>query len=255
MKEKKVTEAISTPVVEETSKRFKLPTKFSLKKGTLIKVAVGIVVALILIPAVDWLIQTSITSQYVAFYKNADVPRAAYIKELERQYGEQVVNEMLAKAAIAQAAKDKGITVSDDEVNTAINADKTRAGISTDADFEAALAQNGITANDYRAYVRVTVTLDKLLEGTLTEPTEKEINDYFTENKELFKGKKLADVKEQIVSEIKASMLNTKRQEWISTALTGYNDKNTLVSASSRQYGFMKSISLIQRLFSKDPTK
>lgn len=256
MKEKKSTESMVNPVVTESPKKaFTLPTKLAFKKETIVKFGIGLVIALALIPVIDWVIQTSITSQYVAFYKSADVSRSAYIKEMERQYGDQVVNEMLAKAAIAQAAKEKGINVSEEDVTKAVDADKARAGITTDEDFSKALAQNGITPEDYRAYVKVTVTLDKLLEGTISEPTEKEISDYFTQNKELYTGKKLEEVKSQIIDDLKTANLNTQRQEWISTALTGYNAGNTLVTPSSRKYGFLKSINLLQRLFSADPTK
>lgn len=227
----------------------------SLKKETAIKFAIGLLVAVIMLPVLDWLIQTSITSQYVAFYKSSDVSRAAYVKELERQYGDQVVNEMLAKAAIAQAAKERGITISNEEVDAAIERDKQSAGITSDDEFTSVLAQNGISESDYRAYVKVTVTLDRLLEGTVAEPTEKEIEEYYADNKEYFADQKLEDVKEQIATDIKQSNLNTLRQDWLSKALAGYNKENTLVTQDSRQYGFMKSITLLQRLFSNDPTK
>ncbi len=240
---------------EKQSFKIKLPAKITFKKDVMVKFAIGFVIALAIVPAIDWVVQTSITSQYVAFYKDSDVSRNAYLKELERQYGDQVVNEMLAKAAIAQAAKDRDIKVSDADVDKAIETDKAKAGITSDEDFNKALQQNGITATDYRAYVKVTVTLDKLLEGTVSEPTDKEISDYFAQNKDLFTGKKLEDVKSQISTDLKTTALNSKRQDWISKALTGYNPSNTLVSKTNKEYKFLKSISLIQRLFSNDTTK
>lgn len=243
--------------VEKTSKKFKiqLPTTLVIKRETLMKALVGLVIALALVPVIDWVIQTSITSQYVAFYKNADVSRSAYLKEMERQYGDQVVNEMLAKAAIAQAAKERGITVSEADIDKAVETDKTNAGITTAEDFEAALAQSGITVDEYRAYVKVTVTLDKLIEGTITEPSDAEIEEYFTANKTLFEGKKLEEVKTTIAAEIKQNNLSETRQEWISKALENFNASNTLVSKESRQYKFLRSIDLVSRLFSADPTK
>jgi hypothetical protein len=233
-----------------------IPANFTIKRGTLVKFGIGFIIALALVPVLDWVIQTSITSQYVAFYKNSDVPRAAYIKELERQYGSQVANEMLAKAAISQAAKERDLEITDEDVTKAIDADKARAGITTDEAFKEALEGSGITEEDYRAYVRVTVTLDKLLEGTATEPTEKEISDYFTENAELYKGKKLDEVKSEISETIKQTNLTNLRQEWLTNALKDYNtDANTLITEESRSYKFLKSIELVKRLFSTDITK
>ncbi len=243
--------------VQKSVKKFKiqLPTTLVIRRETVMKALVGVVIALVLVPVFDWVIQTSITSQYVAFYKNADVSRAAYVKEMERQYGDQVVNEMLAKAAIAQAAKERDITVSEADIDKAVEADKTNAGITTAEDFEAALAQSGITVDEYRAYVKVTVTLDKLIEGTITDPTDAEIEEYFTSNKTLFEGKKLEEVKTTIAAEIKQNKLSETRQEWISKALENFNASNTLVSKESRKYKFLRSIDLVTRLFSADPTK
>lgn len=257
MKEKKAVvtnETVNTPDMQK--KVPSMPKTLTVRKDTLVRVAIGTIAAVAILLILDWIIQTSITSQYVAFYKNADVSRSAYIKEMERQYGDQVVNEMLAKAAIAQAAKEKNLTISDEDVNAAVEADKKRAGITTDEDFTNALSQNGITLSDYRAYVKVTVTLDKLIEGTVTAPTDQEIQQYFTENKTLYEGKKLEEVKDTIREEIIQATLNTKRQEWITSALAGYNtNNNSFVTKESRQYKFLRSLELVKRLFSNDPTK
>lgn len=246
---------LDTIVAEETKKKFSFPSKITFKKGVVLKVVVGIVVALVLIPVFDWMIQTSITSQYVAFYKNADISRSEYMKELEAQYGEQVASSMLQKNAIIQAAKERKITVTEEEVTKKINAIKESNGITTDEAFQAALAQNGLTEAGLRADAKIGTMLDKLLEGAVAEPTDKEVETYFTENVELFKGQKLADVKAQIVSSLRDENLNTQRQEWVSKALTGYNPNNLYVTSKSRSYKFLKSIDLVQRLFSKDPTK
>lgn len=251
MKEQKTAEVTAPKKIS-----FTIPTNFSIKRETLVKFGIGFIIALALVPALDWVIQTSITSQYVAFYKNSDISRASYIKELERQYGSQVANEMLAKAAISQAAKERDLKITEEDVTKAIDADKTRAGITSDEAFKEALAGSGLTEEDYRAYVRVTVTLDKLLEGTATEPTEKEISDYFTENATLYKGKKLNDVKAEIVEAIKQTNLTNLRQEWLTNSLKNFNtEANTLITEESRSYKFMKSIELVKRLFSNDITK
>jgi len=252
MKDAKVT----TEATSAKKLTINIPANFTIKKGTLVKFGIGFVIALALIPALDWVIQTSITSQYVAFYKDSDIPRSEYVKELERQYGSQVANEMLAKAAIAQAAKERGLKISDQDVDKAVDSDKARAGITTDEAFTEALASSGISEEDYRAYVKVTVTLDKLLEGTISEPTDKEVSDYYTENKETFSGKKLDAVRADIVESLRQTNLTNARQEWLTNALDGYNsDANTLISEKSRAYKFLKSIELVKRLFSKDITK
>jgi len=252
----KMQEATVATSVKEAPKR---PIAFSIKKETLIKFAVGFVIALALIPALDWVIQTSITSQYVAFFKDTDVSRSAYLNELQKQdaaQGNPVLNEMLAKSAIAQGAKDKKLKVTDADVNAAIEADKKKAGITTDEAFKAELKNSGITEAEYRAYVKITVTLDKLINGTTVEPTDKEIQAYFDENKTQFTDKKLADVKTQIIDAIKQSNLTTKRQEWLTKAMEGYNSaNNTLTSETNKSYKFLKSIELVKRLFSKDVTK
>jgi len=249
-------EATVATSVQEAPKR---PTAFSIKRETLIKFAVGFIIALALIPALDWVIQTSITSQYVAFFKDSDVSRSAYLNELQKQdaaQGNPVLNEMLAKSAIAQGAKEKKLKITEADVNAAIDADKKKAGITTEEAFKAELKNSGITEAEYRAYVKITVTLDKLIDGTVVEPTDKDIQAYFDENKAQFTGKKLADVKTQIIDAIKQSNLTTKRQEWLTKAMEGYNSaNNTLTSETSKSYKFLRSFELMKRLFSQDVTK
>lgn len=229
---------------------FKIPTNIVVKRGLLLRIAVGIVAALVLIPVIDWVVQTSITSKYAAFYKNNDVSRSVYLKELEKQYGADIMQELLAKAAIKQGAAEKGIKVAEQDITDAVEADKKRAGITTDEDFKTALAQSNLTEEDYREFVRTTVTLDKLIEGTVAEPTDAEMKEYFTTNKELYTGKKYEDVKATIAAEIKQTDLNTKRQAWIDAALKDYDQANNLVVNGNAKYGFLKSITLIDKLFS-----
>ena len=241
---------------EAAPKTFTIPKTVSIKKEVVIKYAIIIVVALALLPVLDWVVQTSIVSKYAAFYKNADVTRSQYVQELEKQYGGTVANELLAKAAITQAAKEKGITVTDAEVESAVTADKAKAGITSDEAFASALASSNITEADYRAYIKITVTLDKLLAGSVTEPTDKEVQDYYTQNKATtFSGKKLEDVKATIIAALKEDNLNTLRQNWITQALANYSKDNLLVGKEQQAYKFGRSLDLVKRLFSSDPTK
>jgi hypothetical protein len=164
MKEQKSAEVTAPKKIS-----FTIPTNFSIKRETLVKFGIGFIIALALVPALDWVIQTSITSQYVAFYKNSDISRASYIKELERQYGSQVANEMLAKASISQAAKERDLKITEEDVTKAIDADKARAGITS---TKRSRNPGSGLPKKITVHVRVTVTLTTT-EGTATEPTER----------------------------------------------------------------------------------
>lgn len=229
-------------------------TALVIKRDTLIKIAVGILIAVLLVPVIDWVIQTSITSKYAALYQATAVNRSEYVKELEKQYGQQVIQEMIAKSAVYQAAKDKKITVSDEEVNTAIEADKKRVGITNDEDFKAALDQSGVTMDDYTEYMRLTVTLDKVLDGNVVNPTDAEISDYFAKNATLYTGKKLEEVKDQIRTALVQTAQNTARQKWVTDKLSAYDSKFNLTLEENNKYGFLKSIDLVQRLFANPTT-
>jgi hypothetical protein len=231
----------------------KIPTTLVIKRDSVVKTLVGLVAAIVLVIVLDWVIQLSITSQYAAFYKGFDISRSVYTKELEKQYGESVMQELLAKAAIVEGAKAKGISVTDDEVTTAISADKARAGITTDEDFATALAQSGLTIDEYRSYVKITVTLDKLISGDIVEPTDAELKEYFTTNSDQYTGQKFEDVKATIAADIKQMELNSKRQTWIDDTLKNYDTTNNLVIDGNKSYKFLKSVSLIDKLFSNDP--
>lgn len=253
--EKNAVTEVATPVeVVETKARktvgFKLPT-IAVKKDILIKIGVGIAIALVLIPVVDWVVQTSISSKYVAFYKEFDVSRKEYEEALESKYGMTIMQNLLAQAAVNQLAKEKGVTVSADDVNKAIADDKAQAGITTDEQFASALEQAGITEKTYRQSVELSLKLDKLSSEGITEPTEAEMQDYFAKNSTLYTGKKFEEVKETIKASMISGIKSAKQEELISNALANYSEENILIAGSNDTYKFLRSLDLVKRLFAK----
>ncbi len=229
------------------------PTKLAFKRETLMKVGIIVLVILIAIPLLDWLIQTSITAKYAAFYKNNDITHDQYVKALEEQYGTTVLQGLLVRSAVFEAAKAKGITVTDAEVNASIDEIKKTNNITTDAQYQEALQGANLTAKQFYDNRLFNMTVERLIGPTVKDPTDAEVKAFFTANAEQYTGKKFETIKAQVATDAKAAALSTAEQAWLTAELENYDGKNILVDPANSSYRFLRSIELVNRLFSSNP--
>jgi len=141
------------------------PVKLVLKRQTVVKFILGFFIALLLIPVLDFVIQTSITSKYAAFYGDFDVSRKDYLTQLENQYGEEVVSSLVAKSAVMDEAAKQDIEVTEDEIAASIASVRKQFNIEDDVAFANALEQAGITEESFREETTVVLYLNKIVEG------------------------------------------------------------------------------------------
>lgn len=96
----------------------------------------------------------------------------------------QVLERLIEESLIRQRAAEIGLTVSDDEVEAAVQ-DVLRQNRLTKAQLDAALTQQGITPDDYRQSLRRQILRFKLVgrevQG-LIEVSSREIQDYYAAN-------------------------------------------------------------------------
>jgi foldase protein PrsA len=116
-----------------------------------------------------------------ASVNGSPISRISIIKELEKRGGSSVLDTMITQKLIEQEAAKRNITVSKDEVDSAI------AGIeqnlkSQSSDLTSALAAQGMTLDDLRNQITLQKLLEKMLADKITV-TEEEITKYIADNK------------------------------------------------------------------------
>jgi len=150
----------------------------------------------------------------VAIVNNQPISRFAFDRELERQGGQQVLNKIIAEMLIQQEAKKQKVIATQadlDQKYTEIDNQLKAQGQS----LEAALVAQGQTKADFAAQMKTQILLEKMLSQDI-KIEDKEISDYFEQNKQLMgAGATLESQKEEIKSALFQQKLSEKFQPWL----------------------------------------
>lgn len=84
--------------------------------------------------------------------------------EVERTVLEDLIREKL----LEERAKEMSVSASEEEVDTAVARVKAQYNLQTDAEFDAALAQSGMTRDELKRQMRQTITLQKVIGRDVT---------------------------------------------------------------------------------------
>jgi parvulin-like peptidyl-prolyl isomerase len=79
--------------------------------------------------------------------------------ELKRAVLEDLIREKL----LEERAKEMSVTATEEEIDTAVARVKAQYNLTTDAEFDAALAQSGMTRDDLKRQMKETITLQKVI--------------------------------------------------------------------------------------------
>jgi foldase protein PrsA len=104
-------------------------------------------------------------------------------------FKQRIVDNLVNTKLVEQAAKDKGISVSDADIQKQV--DTLRANFKDQAQFEAALKSAGMTVDTLKASIRQQLVTNKLMEQLAANEkvTDKDIQDYYDNNKTQFAQK------------------------------------------------------------------
>ncbi|MBM7570277.1 SurA N-terminal domain-containing protein [Aquibacillus albus] len=147
----------------------------------------------------------------------------AQTKMMLQQYGqtesdseqlkEQTLNELINQKLIQQDAKEKGIEVPTEEVDS--NIEQIKSQYETDEQFEETLASLQLTEDSLRAQISFEVLLQEYLEQTVTdvEVTDQEVEEYY----EQIASQGGEDVPEldEVRDQIEEELLNQQKQSKI----------------------------------------
>ncbi|MFC4559983.1 SurA N-terminal domain-containing protein [Virgibacillus kekensis] len=132
----------------------------------------------------------------------------AQTKMMMSQYGQDVsdtkkikdmtISALVEQEILKQDAKDKGIKVTEEEVQSAFEKDKS----STKGDFNKVLEQNHFTEESYKEQVELRLIVEKYANETLDiKVTDKEVQDYY--DKILEQQEKAPEEQKQEVPKLK----------------------------------------------------
>lgn len=118
--------------------------------------------------------------QYPTMFNGAD--GAARLLEFKQRLLDNLINQTLIK----QAAKDRNVAVTDEEVKKQI--DQLKQGFKDEAQFEAALKQAGMDPKTLEAQVRDQLVTQKLIESLSKDIkiSDAELKAYYDKNKQQF---------------------------------------------------------------------
>jgi peptidyl-prolyl cis-trans isomerase SurA len=107
----------------------------------------------------DRLITQSEFDKRLAIAAKAPGRSTTDMAELERTVLEDLIREKL----LEERAKEMSVSATDEEVEAAVTRVKAQYNLTTDAEFDAALAQSGMTRDDLKRQMRQTITLQKVV--------------------------------------------------------------------------------------------
>ncbi|OGM18768.1 hypothetical protein A2685_00455 [Candidatus Woesebacteria bacterium RIFCSPHIGHO2_01_FULL_37_10] len=150
---------------------------------------------------------------FAAFVNGKPISRLGIVRDLEKSYGQQMLDNLVTKELINQEATKKGITISEEDINKEIG-EIEKAVQAQGTTLDEALATQGQSREDLNENVRIQKTIEKLLAEDITV-NEDELKKYFEENKDYYKDAEYADIEPTIREQLKQQKLQGSYQKWI----------------------------------------
>lgn len=191
------------PVIEKIEKPVK---SMSVSKSKLFFLVSLVVLALLAFRFKSLFIAATVNGQPIS--------RISLIKQLEKEGGKTVLDSLITNSLVLQEAQKEKVTASSSEISAQID-QITNSLKAQGQDINAALAAQGMTRNDLNDQIKLQILVQKMAGKDITV-TDKEISDYFDQNKAAYpKGAKLADESAQIKTTLMQQKTNTAITTWL----------------------------------------
>lgn len=142
---------------------------------------------------------------FAAWVNTRPIFRWSLVRELEKQGGQSVINNLIEKSLIFQEAARNKVRITDEDLNNELKKveDLVKAqGLS----LEEALAFRGQNKNDLKEQIKLQKIVERLLSDKISISDE-EINEFFEKNKSLDK--------DQARDQLLQVKLNEEYKKWI----------------------------------------
>jgi parvulin-like peptidyl-prolyl isomerase len=166
-------------------------------------------VIILLVGIASFLLAKKYRSQFIVATVNYQpISRFQLNQLLGERYGQVVLDELVNQTLIKDLMKENKVTVTTEDVEEEIGNLKEQLG--GDQAFEAAIAQYGLTLDQLKERLEITLGQRKLSRSLFSpEVTENEVLEYYSQNQSMFGSTSFPDVKE----DIKLNLLDQKLQQ------------------------------------------
>lgn len=162
--------------MSDTETRGALPKPAGARIGT-IGIVAGLVLALVVGAGAGY--AASLRPAAVATVNGETISKEDLYKELLGRDGGRTLDQMITERLVGQEAARKGVHVTDADVKRAV--DGVRAQFGSDAQFQQALAQYGMSIPDLEKSERMQLMIHAILAPTV-KVTDDDLKAYFTKN-------------------------------------------------------------------------
>ncbi|MDY6827443.1 MAG: peptidylprolyl isomerase [Bacillota bacterium] len=165
---------------EKTAGRF-----FQIFKPQLLVGAVIILAAAVIVLAVLVARQGSSTTEAVAVVNGEEITRDELFETMYSLSGTEALDELVTRKLIEQEAVEKGIVISDENIDAEIKAIVDENFNGSQEEFQSVLEYYGITMEALRNDTRLNILIEKLAEQRI-DTSEEKARQFFADNPDLF---------------------------------------------------------------------
>lgn len=153
----------------------------------------------------------------VAWVDKIPVTAFEYYKILDQKFGKEVKEQLIVEQLINNEAVDRGISITEDEINKEIvKVEKEQGG---KEGLQEVLNMNGISQDEFKKLVRLQLVRQKMF-GQNINITDEEVNKFIVDNKEQYPTVN-DEVKKEVKESLRQQKVNQDFQKWLSENLQG----------------------------------
>ena len=151
---------------------------------------------------------------FAATVNGKNISRLRVINQLEKYQGAGVVDAMITEELIRQEANDKGISISQQEIDSQVKGIEDSVA-SQGQTLDELLATQGMTRNDLLENIKMNYFIEKLL-AEISVVTDEEVQEYIDENSESFpEDTDFEQVKSIVREQLVQEKMSEQYQSWI----------------------------------------
>ncbi len=152
---------------------------------------------------------------YIAALVNGQpISRLNIMQESEKRQGAQILEQQVLEQLVIQKAREEGIQISDELVDTQIDQIKQEVA-AQGQDFEQLLQMQGMTEEELRRQIRLQQMVEQLV-GSEVQVTDEEVEQYLEANSEFLPEESSQEELEEIArQQLEQQKLSNQYQDWI----------------------------------------
>lgn len=205
-KSKSVLSGTPTAIINGISLKDRLPKSLKLRKSHLIFILIIVIAAALLVRYRGVFVAAVVNGQPIS--------RVEVVQEAEKQAGQQALQNIVRNTLIEQEAREKNITVSDQEINDEIK--KVEDNLKEQGqELDQVLATQNLSREDLRKLIRLDKLVAKIV-GDGIDVTDEEVSEYIETNREILPADQTDEELSTTVREnLRQQKLNEEVQAWL----------------------------------------